>query len=164
MSLNPINKNAYLTDNKFQNQIFKHILLNCCIIFITVQLAKIPVRPEGRSLPWWCRYCSTGEPEFTAGCSRPTFGIGCFWHAVLLHFRAIYRFQVWYSHPKDWNELQGVYVSNILLTRVALFEIMLLYMLNIGGSLFLVTGRPIKDRLCWNRLPWLKSTRTGSMR
>lgn len=85
------------------------------IIFVTVQLAKIPVRPKGRSLPWRCRYGTTGEPEFIAGCSWSTFWIGCFRHAVLLHFRAIYRFQVRYPHPKDWNELQGVYVSNILL-------------------------------------------------
>lgn len=78
---------------------------------IAVPVHEVPQRAEGWTLPWRRGHGPAGEPERLARC-RGTCQRRWQRFALLLHHRALHRCQVQRAHSKDWQQLQGLYVSD----------------------------------------------------
>lgn len=122
-------------------------------------LAKVPVRSEGRPLPWRRSDGASRVAGGAAGCRWPADRVGGRRGAVLLRAGAVCRCQVRHPFAEDWRQLQGVHVSSGGGNGIVDGDIIIVDCVGVcvhshsGVSRFRATGRPTRDPPCWSRSP-----------
>lgn len=78
---------------------------------LSVQLAKVSLRVESRSLSWWQSHREVGHSRRVARRCWVAVRPGSQRSRIVLLHRTIYWLQIRCTHPEDRNELQGIHVS-----------------------------------------------------